>query len=107
MIVCFTIYDNLYVLVIVLLLPLTLCLIYTAFPRVCRGRVKIGTANMRAALNFENATGGTKKGQALNAYSFAAQRFMERRKHNVEGTPMYHIFGFVEWVFLAMAATAW
>lgn len=42
-----------------------------------------------------------------NVYALAAERFMERRPHVIEGTPVWGIFGMIEWVLLAMVATAW
>ena len=70
-------------------------------------------------MNFE-ATAGRQapKGEAAAAsaassrkagytYTFAAERFTERRKHTVEGAPVTWALGFLSWLLLAMTATTW
>ena len=81
-----------------------------------KGRVKLGMGEgARAALAFETSTAKNKsevrngkQGQeTMNAYTFAAKRFMERRRHEVEGAPLWGWCGIIEWIFLAAFSTAW
>lgn len=81
-----------------------------------KGRVKLSMGEgARAAMAFEsNAaknkadTRNVKPGQeTMNAYTFAAKRFMERRKHEVEGAPLWGWLGVIEWILLAAISTAW